>query len=75
MALHPKIWILAQYPEFELRVLSRQCLARRISDQTTLAAEVEEWETTRNGVGSKCHWQFTSQDAKTKLSHFYSQVG
>ena len=41
--------------ECELSVLSRQCRARRIPDKTTLAAEVEAWQTTRNGVGAKCN--------------------
>ena len=41
--------------------LSRQCLARRISDQTTLIAGVEVWETTRNRVGSRFNTQFTTQ--------------
>ena len=60
--------------ECELSVLSRQCLARRIPDQTELADEIKAWETTRNSVGSGCNWQFTTQDARTKLSHLYPQV-
>ena len=42
--------------ECELSVLSRQCLARRIPDKTTLADEIKAWETARNGVGAKCNW-------------------
>ena len=60
--------------ECELSVLSRQCLARRIPDRTELADETEAWETTRNSVGSGCKWQFTTQDARTKLSHLYPLV-
>ena len=60
--------------ECELSVLSRQCLARRIPDQTELADEIKASETTRNSVGSGCNWQFTTQDARTKLSHLYPQV-
>ena len=60
--------------ECELSVLSRQCLARRIPDQTELADEIKAWETTRNSVGSGCNWQFTTQDARTKLLHLYPQV-
>ena len=60
--------------ECEISVLSRQCLARRIPDQETLTAEVEAWEANRNGVGSKCNWQFTTQDARTKLKHLYPEV-
>ena len=60
--------------ECELSVLSRQCLARRIPDKTTLADEIKAWETTRNGVGAKCNWQFTTEDARTKLSRLYPQI-
>ena len=60
--------------ECELSVLSRQCLARHIPDQETLTAEVEAWEANRNGVDSRCNWQFTTQDAKTKLKHLYPEV-
>ena len=60
--------------ECGLSVLGRQCLARRIPDKATLAAEVEAWKTTRNDADSKCNWQFTTQDARTKLSHLYPQI-
>ena len=46
--------------EYELSVLSRQCLARRIPNQTELADAVEALETTRNGTGSRRNWQFTT---------------
>ena len=57
--------------ECELSVLDRQCLDRRIADKPTLVAEVEAWITTRNDAGSKCNWQFTTEDARTKLSQLY----
>ena len=60
--------------ECELSVLSRQCLARRIPNQTELTAEVEAWETNRNGVGSGCNWQFTTQGARKKLKQLYPEV-
>ena len=34
--------------EIELRVLSRQCLARRIPDKETLNHEIAAWEKHRN---------------------------
>ena len=55
--LGPKHGSWLNMAECELSVLSRQCLARRISDQTELAAEIKAWETARNGVGSRCNWQ------------------
>ena len=60
--------------ECELIDFARQFLARRTPDQTTLAAEVEAWETTRNGIGMKFSWQFTTQDARIKLSHLCPQI-
>ena len=60
--------------ECELSVLGRQCLARRIPDKTTLATEVEAWKKTRNDVGAGCKWQFTTEDARTKLSHLYPKI-
>ena len=43
--------------ECELSVLSRQCLARRIPNQTELTAEVEAWETNRNGERRRLRMQ------------------
>ena len=56
------------------RFCSRQCLARRIPDKTTLATEVAAWKTTRNDVRSGCRWQFATADARTKLSHLYPKI-
>ena len=70
----PKHWSWLNIAKCDLSVLGRQCLARRIPDQTTLAAEVDAWKTTRNDVSLKCNWQFTTQDARTKLSQLYPQI-
>jgi DDE superfamily endonuclease len=57
--------------EIELSVLSRQCLDRRIPDLETLKTEIAVWETCRNETANKIDWQFTTQDARTKLKHLY----
>jgi hypothetical protein len=57
--------------EIELSVLSRQCLARRISDKETLSAEVSAWETSRNDVKVQIDWQFRTGDARIKLKRLY----
>ena len=57
--------------ELELAVLTRQCLARRIPDQATLATEVAAWVTARNAVAAPAQWTFTVADARTRLSHLY----
>jgi hypothetical protein len=57
--------------ECELSALGRQCLARRIDEQTRLAAEVAAWEETRNSEEVRVDWQFTTADARIKLKRLY----
>lgn len=57
--------------ELELSVLARQCLDRRIPDRTTLAAAVAAWVAARNAVAAPAHWTFTTEDARTRLTHLY----
>ena len=57
--------------EIELRVLSGQCLNRRIPDKQTLEKEVRAWQKQRNFQGAKVDWQFTTEDARIKLKRLY----
>ncbi|MFF1615865.1 hypothetical protein ACFVYA_49755, partial [Amycolatopsis sp. NPDC058278] len=57
--------------EIELSALSRQCLDRRISDLDTLNTELAAWQHTINTERRQVHWQFTTDDARVKLSHLY----
>jgi hypothetical protein len=57
--------------ECELSALARQCLARRLPDPATLAAEAAAWATARNIAAVRVHWQFTTADARIKLAHLY----
>jgi hypothetical protein len=59
--------------EMELSVLSRQCLARRISERDRLASEVKAWEDERNRIGVRLKWSFRVADARRKLAHLYPQ--
>jgi len=59
--------------EIELNVLTRQCLARRIPDKQTLTKETEAWQDARNRKKANIDWQFTTEDARTKLKHLYPQ--
>ena len=52
----------------ELRVLSGQCLERRIPDQAELEREGEAWEQDRNQRTSSVDWRFTTADARIKLN-------
>jgi len=60
--------------ETELSVLSRQCLNRRIEDQTTLTSEVAIWQADRNTQGAAANWQFTTKDARIKLHRLYPSI-
>ena len=57
--------------EIELSVLSRQCLDRRIDDLTVLNTELAAWQTATNTAQRQVDWQFTTDDARTKLRHLY----
>jgi len=57
--------------EIEIAVLSKQCLDRRIPSKPIMQREVLAWEQRRNALGATVNWQFTSTDARTKLSRLY----
>lgn len=57
--------------EFELAVLKRQCLDRRLPDQATLAAEVAAWVAARNAIAAPAQWTFAVDDARTRLTQLY----
>jgi hypothetical protein len=53
--------------EGELRVLARQCLARRLSNAETLTREVAAGEQQRNQAHVTIDWRFTTAEARIKL--------
>ena len=57
--------------EIELRVLTVQCLNRRIRDAAMLRREVHAWEAQRNASDARVDWQFTSEDARIHLKQLY----
>ena len=57
--------------EIELGILGRQCLSRRIDNIHELCREAKAWEAERNAVATKVNWQFTTADARIKLSKLY----
>ena len=57
--------------EVELSVLTRQCLDRRIPDQSTLEQEVTAWAADRNREAVRIDWRFTVEDARATLTHLY----
>lgn len=57
--------------EIELRVLTGQCLNRRIANTQVLVDEVSQWQQQRNFLGATVDWRFTSDDARIKLKRLY----
>ena len=60
--------------ESERSVLTRQCLARRIPDPATLAAECAAWVERRNAAATPITWRFTLELARIRLAHVYPEV-
>jgi hypothetical protein len=60
--------------EIGLSVLGRQCLHRRISDRATLQAELAAWGARHNDERAPVRWQFTTADARTKLTKLYPTI-
>ncbi len=57
--------------EIELNVMTRQCLSRRIENMGLLRQELATWESDRNEHAAGVHWQFTTDNARTKLVSLY----
>jgi ribosomal protein S13 len=57
--------------EIELNVLVGQCLNRRIDDIELVKRESSAWQEFRNNKGAKVNWQFTAENARTKLTRLY----
>jgi hypothetical protein len=57
--------------EIEIGILDRQCLDRRLPNQTTLINEVNAWQLQRNREQRGIKWSFTRQDADAKMARHY----
>ena len=57
--------------EIELSALTRQCLNRRIDDLDVLNGELAAWQTATNADQRQVNWQFTTDNARTRLRHLY----
>ena len=60
--------------EIKLNVLTGQCLNRRIDDIDVVRREVWAWQEHRNNKKAKVNWQFTTEDARIKLSRLYPTI-
>jgi hypothetical protein len=60
--------------EIEFAALSKQCLARRIPEVTTLRHEVLAWADHRNLARKTINWKFAPTNARKKLQRHYYNV-
>ena len=60
--------------EIEIGVMARQCLDRRIPDQSALRQEVGAWQHQRNRDMVRVDWRFTTDDARIKLKSLYPAI-
>ena len=60
--------------EIEIGVMVRQCLDRRIPDQSVLRREVGAWQQQRNQDAIRVDWRFTTADARIKLKSLYPSI-
>lgn len=57
--------------EIELRVVTGQCLDRRIATLKEVRKQVTAWQHQRNKEVRAVDWRFTTDDARIKLKHLY----
>ena len=60
--------------EIELNVLTGQCLNRRIDNVEKVVSEAAAWQDHRNNKNAKVNWQFTTDNARIKLSRLYPSI-
>ena len=61
--------------EIELNVLMGQCLNRRIENISQVASQVAAWQRHRDNRNATVNWQFTTDQARTKLKRLYPTLG
>ena len=60
--------------EIELNVLTGKCLKRRLENIELVRNEALAWQKFRNNKNAKVNWQFTTEDARIKLSRLYPTI-
>lgn len=55
----------------EFAALTKQCLARRVPDVTTLRREIAAWQARRTRAKTLITWRFGTADARVKLHRLY----
>ena len=57
--------------EIEIGVLSRQCLAEKMTSIADMRRKVAAWQWQRNNACHSVNWRFTTADARVKLKKLY----
>ncbi len=60
--------------ECELSVFTRQYLAQRVPEISSLAQKAKTWEQERNRRQQGVNWRFTTTNARIKLKRLYPEV-
>ena len=60
--------------EVELSALTKQSLNRRIPDRRALCRQTQAWARQRNAKQKGVDWQFTTDDARIKLTRLYPEI-
>ena len=60
--------------EIELNVLIGQSIGRRIDSIKEVRRHATAWQKHRNNKEARVNWQFTTEDARIKLSRLYSTL-
>lgn len=60
--------------EIEIGIMSRQALSKPLPDLESFREQIRNWTIKRNAKQSKINWQFTTQDARIKLSRLYPTI-
>lgn len=60
--------------ELELSVLTRQSLSDRLGSEAAVVERARPWGQERNRKQIGVDWQFTTQDARTKLKRLYPKI-
>ena len=60
--------------EIELAAMTKQALKNRIPDLETLQSHIAAWNADKNASGKPVNWQFTTDNARTKLKRLYPQI-
>lgn len=69
----PKHGSRSDIAETELNVMTRKCLSRRIADMVLLRQELAAWESDCNEHTACIQWQFTTNNAGTKLVSLHTE--